>query len=120
MLQENIEPDAAISSFYDTAESDPQRWLTLPADFVPTPKLWVRAVGHKEGRAARCSCWFTDLTWQVGGYAILGATLAVAVHKILCGEMQQRGVMTAETAFDPLPFFDGLAGVVSSIPRSGS
>jgi saccharopine dehydrogenase-like NADP-dependent oxidoreductase len=51
-----IDSDTATNSFYDTVESDPRRWLTLPDDFVAPAKLWARAVGRKEGRAARSSC----------------------------------------------------------------
>jgi hypothetical protein len=44
--------------------------------------------------------------WNVGGYFLTSVALAVAVRKILRGEIQERGVMTAETAFEPLPFLD--------------
>ena len=74
--------------------------------------MWVRAVGRKQGRAARCSCWFTAPMWNVGGYFLTGAALAVAVRKILRGEIGERGVMTAETAFEPLSFFDEVAAVL--------
>jgi hypothetical protein len=83
VLEDNIDPDTATNSFYDTIDSDPHRWLTLTGDFVPTPKLWARAVGRKEGRAARCTCWFTAPMWNVGGYFLTSVALAVAVRKIL-------------------------------------
>jgi len=113
----NIDPDTAINSFYDTVERDSHRWLTLTDDFVATPKMWVRAVGRKEGRAARCTCWFTAPMWNVGGYFLTSVALAVAVRKILRGEIRERGVMTAETAFDPLPFLDEVASLMpDSLP----
>ena len=115
VLGGEIDFDNATNSFYDTVESDPHRWLTLPDDFVAPPVLWVRAVGRKEGRAARCSCWFTAPMWNVGGYFLTGVALAVAVRKILRGEIRERGVMTAETAFEPQLFLDE---VVSLIPDS--
>jgi len=117
VLGGEIDSDTATNSFYDTVESDPHRWLTLPDDFVPIPKLWVRAVGRKEGRAARCNCWFTAPTWNVGGWFLTSVALAVAVRKILRGEMRERGVMTAETAFEPLPFLDEVASLMpDSLP----
>ncbi len=117
VLGGNIDSETATNSFYDTVESDPHRWLTLPDDFVPIPKMWVRAVGRKEGRAARCSCWFTAPMWNVGGYFLTSVALAVAVRKILRGEMRERGVMTAETAFEPLPFLDEVASLMpNSLP----
>lgn len=117
VLGGNIDSETATNSFYDTVESDPHHWLTLPDDFVPIPKMWVRAVGRKEGRAARCSCWFTAPMWNVGGYFLTSVALAVAVRKILRGEMRERGVMTAETAFEPLPFLDEVASLMpNSLP----
>jgi len=85
VLGGNIDSETATNSFYDTVESDPHRWLTLPDDFVPIPKMWVRAVGRKEGRAARYSCWCTAPLWNVGGYFLTSVALAVAVRKILRG-----------------------------------
>ena len=117
VLGGDIDSETATNSFYDTVESDPHRWLTLPDDFVPIPKMWVRAVGRKEGRAARCSCWFTAPMWNVGGYFLTSVALAVAVRKILRGEIRERGVMTAETAFEPLPFLDEVASLMpDSLP----
>lgn len=117
VLEGNIDSDTVTNSFYDTVESDPHRWLTLPDDFVPIPKMWVRAVGRKEGRAARCSCWFTAPMWNVGGWFLTSVALAVAVRKILRGEIRERGVMTAETAFEPLPFLDEVASLMpDSLP----
>jgi hypothetical protein len=115
----HVDADAAVSSFYDSVGRDPDRWLTLPGDFVPIPKMWVRAVGHKEGRAARCNCWLTAPMWKVGGYFLTSVALVVAVRKILRGETQERGVMTAETAFEPLSFFDEVVAVLPEPPPDG-
>ena len=119
ILGGEIDSDTAVSSFYDTIERDPHRWLTLPDDFVAPAKIWARAVGRKEGRAARHSCWLKPALWDLGGYFLTSAALVVAVLKILRGEIQARGVMHAETAFDPLPFFDEVAGLVpDALPDS--
>ena len=119
VLGGEIDSEAAAKSFYDTVESDPRRWLTLPDDFVPIPKMWVRAVGRKEGRAARCSCWFTAPIWNVGGWFLTSVPLVVAALKILRGEIRKRGVMTAETAFEPLPFLDEAASLLPELPPDG-
>ncbi len=117
VLGGEIDSDTATNSFYDTVESDPHRWLTLPDDFVALPKMWVRAVGRKEDCAARCSCWFTAPMWNVGGWFLTSVALAVAVRKILRGEIRERGVMTAEMAFEPLPFLDEVASLMpDSLP----
>ena len=119
VLEGNIDPDAALNSFIDTAESDPHRYLTLPDDFVPISKTWARAVGRKEGRAARFSCCLTAPMWNVGGYFLTSVALVVAVRKILHGEIRERGVMTAETAFEPQSFFDEVVAVLPEPPPDG-
>jgi len=119
VLEGNFEAEAAIASFIDTAESDPHSYLTLPDDFVPISKTWARAVGYKEGRAARFSCWLNAPMWDVGGYFLTSVALVVAVRKILRGEMQERGVMTAETAFEPQSFFDEVVAVLPEPPPDG-
>jgi saccharopine dehydrogenase-like NADP-dependent oxidoreductase len=119
VLGGEIDSETATDSFYDTVESDPQRWLTLPDDFVQIPKMWVRAVGRKEGRAARHSCWFTPAMWNVGGYFLTSVALAVAVLRILRADNQERGVMTAEKTFEPLPFIDEVASLLPEPPPDG-
>jgi hypothetical protein len=109
MLKENTDPDNAISSFYDAVDSDPRHWLTLPDGFVPISKMWTRAMGIKKGRPARFSCWLKAPAWDVGGYFLVSAAQAVAVFKILQGNIGKRGVMIAEKAFEPLPFLDEVA-----------
>jgi hypothetical protein len=119
VLTGDIDSDVATNSFYETVERDPHRWLTYPDDFVLIPKMWVRAVGHKEGRAARYTSWFTAYMWNVGGWFLTSVALAVAVLKILCGEVQEQGVMHAETAFEPLSFFDEVASILPEPPLDG-
>jgi hypothetical protein len=119
VLGENIESDIATTTFYDTVESDPHRWLTLPDDFVLMPKMWVRAVGRKRGRAARYSCWFTAPMWNVGGWFLTSVALVVAVRKILRSEIRKRGVMTAEKAFEPISFLDEVTAVLPEPPPDG-
>jgi hypothetical protein len=119
VMDENIDSDTAADSFYEAVERDPHRWLTLPDDYVPPPKWWVRAGGHKEGRAARCTCWFTAPMWNVGGWFLTSVALAVAARKILRREVQERGVMHAETAFDPQSFFNEVVAVLPDPPPDG-
>jgi hypothetical protein len=116
VLEENLDPDTAVSSFFDTIERDPHRWLTPLGDYTPPLQMWVRAVGRKEGCAARHTCWFTPAMWDVGGYFLTSVALAVAARKILRGEVQERGVMHAETAFDPQSFFNEVVAVLPDPP----
>jgi hypothetical protein len=119
VLEGSVDSDTALDSFYDAVDGDPSRWLTLPGDFVAPVKLWARAVGRKDGRAARCTCWLTDPMWDLGGYYLTSIALAVAVRKILSGEIQERGVMHAETAFEPQSFFDEVIAVLPDPPPDG-
>ncbi len=119
LLKGNIDSETAVSTFFDTIESDPHHWLTPPDDFVPIPKMWVSAVGRKEGRFARSTCWFTPAMWNVGGSFLTSVALVVAVRKILRGEIQERGVIHAETAFEPLPFLDEVVTLIPDLLPDG-
>ena len=110
VLEGEIDSDTAVDSFYGTVENDPRRWLTLPDDFVAPPEIWVRAVGRKEGREARCTCWLQLTPGRL--WLLTSVALAAAVLKVLRGEVQKRGVMTAEATFEPLPFFNELVGML--------
>ena len=112
VLNGKVEPDAAIDSFLKTAQSDPDRYLTLPDDYRPIPKTWTCAVGRKAGRAARSSCWLTAPAWDVGGYLLTSVALAAAVLTILSGDVKKRGVLTAKEAFEPTAFFDNVAALL--------
>jgi hypothetical protein len=116
MLEGDFDADTAVSSFYDVVESDPDRWLTPQDGFVLIPKVWVRAVGRKEGRAARHTCWFTPAMWNVGGWFLTSVALVACARKILRGEVQEQGVMHAETAFEPMAFFDEVVAVLPDPP----
>jgi hypothetical protein len=47
------DPASAMSSFYETVENDPDRWLTVTDDFTELSPDWVSAVGRVGGRTAR-------------------------------------------------------------------
>lgn len=106
ILERKVDSDTAVNTFYATVESDPQYWLTIPDDFVPIAKVWVRAVGYKEGQAAQHTCWFTAPMWDVNGYFLTSVALVASVFKILRGEVQAQGIMLAEKAFEPKSFFE--------------
>ena len=43
----------------------------------------------------------------------------MAVLRILRGEIPERGVMTAEKTFEPLPFFEEVASLLPEPPPDG-
>jgi hypothetical protein len=55
----------------------------------------------------------------VGGYFLTSVALAVAACKILRGEVQEPGVLPADTAVDPQSFFDGVVAVLPDPPPDG-
>jgi len=112
VLGGNIDAEAAISTFYNTIASNPQYWLTVSDDYVAPAKLWISALGRKADRQARCDCWFTAPMWDVNGYFLTSVALVAAVRKVMLGEMHARGVMTAEKAFEPLPFLEEVAALM--------
>jgi len=119
VLEENINYDDAINTFFEMIESDPDRWLTLPDVFNPKTKMWVRAVGQKDGRNARSTCWFTTHLWSTGGYFLTSVALVAAVNMILRGEIREHGVFTAEKAFNPQSFFDEVVAILPDPPPDG-
>jgi hypothetical protein len=119
VIEGQIDSDSAVDALYNAIERDPHRWLTLPDDFSPVLKMWGRAVGRQGGRAARYTCWFTAPMWKVGGYFLTSVALVLAVHKILRGEIQVRGVMTAETTFELLSFFEDIVALLPDPPTDG-
>ncbi|MCK5054061.1 MAG: saccharopine dehydrogenase NADP-binding domain-containing protein [Anaerolineales bacterium] len=113
----NVDPATAVSSFYKTVENDPDRWLTGTNDVVAFSPDWVTAVGRKEGRAARFNCWLAPALWnEQSAWFLTSVPLAVAVLRILSGEARERGVMTAEKAFEPLSFFDEVVALLPEPP----
>ena len=112
VLEGSLDVDAAVSSFFDLVESDPNHWLTLPENFIPIREIWARAVGYKDARAARHTCWFTTPMEDLNGRFLTSVPLVAAVLKILRGEIHERGVMHAQTVFKPQTFFDELAALI--------
>jgi len=116
----DVDPATALSSFYETIESDPDRWLTVTDDFVAFSPDWVSAVGRKGGRAARYNCWLAPELWnEQSAWFLTSAPLVVAVLSILSGETRERGVLTAEKAFEPLSFFDEVVAMLPEPPPGG-
>ncbi|MGB2895445.1 MAG: saccharopine dehydrogenase NADP-binding domain-containing protein [Anaerolineales bacterium] len=113
----DVDPATAMRSFYETVENDPDRWLTVAEDFAAFSPDWVTAIGSKEGRAARYNCWLAPTLWnEQSAWFLTSVPLVVAVLSILRGEIRERGVMTAETAFVPLPFFDEVVALLPEPP----
>jgi hypothetical protein len=109
----DVEPAIALSSFYETVEKDPDRWLAVTGEIVRYSPEWVTAVGSKNGRAARYSCWLVPTIWsERAAWLLTSIPLVVAVFRILRGEVRKRGILIAEKTFEPLPFFDEVASLM--------
>ena len=119
MVDDGIDPGTAVGAFFDVVDADPQGWLTVPDGYIPVPIMWLRAIGHKDGRPARSDCWISALLPELPGWFLTNAALAAAALKMLHGEVTRPGVMTAEQAFDPESFFDELAGLLPQPPSDG-
>ena len=116
----DVDPATAMSSFYETMENDPGRWLTVADDFAAFSPDWVTALGSKDGRAARYNCWLAPALWnEQSAWFLTTVPLVVAVLSILRGETRELGVMTAETVFEPLPFFDEVVSLLPEPPPDG-
>jgi hypothetical protein len=57
--------------------------------------------------------------WNVGGYALPTAALAVTARRILRGEIRERGVVHSEAVFEPLPFFGEVVAGLRNLRRTG-
>jgi hypothetical protein len=55
----------------------------------------------------------------VNGYFLTSMSLAVSVLEVLRGDIESHGVMKAETAFEPLAFFDEVVAVLPELPSDG-
>ncbi|MHA1476020.1 MAG: saccharopine dehydrogenase family protein [Promethearchaeota archaeon] len=111
-----INPESATNTFFETVEADPKRWLSITDDFVVYPLYMVTAVGHKKGRAAQYSCWFSSSMWiEENAQHITSAPLAVTVLRILRGEIEENGVSTAEKIFEPQPFLNEVASLMPEL-----
>jgi hypothetical protein len=110
----------ALGSFYKTVENDADQWLTVTEGFVAFSPDWVTAIGCKGGRAARFNCWLAPALWnEQSAWYLTSVPLAVAVLRILSGETRERGVMTAEKAFEPQSFFDKVVDLMPEPPPDG-
>ena len=120
VLEDKSDPATAINFLFEMFESDPHHWLTLPEDFAAPIKHWGRAVGRKDDRAAQHVCWLRPAAWDLGGYFLSSEAIVAAVLTILSGEIHRRGVIIAEKAFDPPPFFEKIASLTPEIVPDGS
>lgn len=118
VLERDIDLEAAIESFFATIADNPGRWLTLPDDYTPIAKTWTRAIGTKDGRPVRSTCWLTAPAWDLGGYLLTSVALVAATKLIVRDDVLARGVIAAEKAFNPLRFLDECAQLLGdSLPN---
>lgn len=88
----------ATMAFLDTITADPNRWLK-GREGVPTGfGMMATAIGRRERRKVRYSC------WPAGPWESTVGPLTTAALRILHGKVRLRGVIPPEAAFDPIPF----------------
>ena len=97
-----------LEAVADDAEPSPPAGGGLPS--VP---IWLAAVGLKDGRRVRYSCWPTSW-WMSTEGAIAAAALA-----ILRGNVKESGVLPPETCFEPMAFFSEVARFGPEEPLDG-
>lgn len=119
LLEQRTDPETAIGTLFDGIDLDLQRWLTVPDDYTPIPTMWLRAVGYKQGRLAYHDCWLPASASKLGGGFLTSSALTAAALKILRGDVTERGIMTAEHAFDPQSFFKEIAQLLPEPPPHG-
>jgi saccharopine dehydrogenase-like NADP-dependent oxidoreductase len=97
-----------LEAVADDAEHSP-----TAAGGSPSVPIWLTAVGLKDGRRARYSCWPTSW-WMSTAGAIAAAALAV-----LRGDVKKSGVLPPETCFEPMVFFSEVARLGPEVPLDG-
>jgi len=124
-LKRVVEGEAAVPqashAFYEAVERDPERWLAGEDAFLTFPDVpawWVRAIGYKAGAAARFTCWITPQN-NVDDGEYVSVPGAVAALTILRGEARGHGVLPPEGCFEPGPFFEKVASLLSEKPPGG-
>lgn len=95
----------ATRSFLETLGTDPHRWFARPAGPTLRPgwRMWIVAIGWKDGKRARYACWPLRLPHST----II--SLTVGILRILRGEVSARGVLPPEACFEPMRFFEEAA-----------
>lgn len=97
IARDGAPPLDAARSILAAILSEPDRWLEPGYASAPAAwRMWVEATGRRSGRRCRYSCWPGRLSGV--------DALAVAVGKLLSGEVGVRGVVPPEACFEPLPF----------------
>lgn len=94
-----LDPAQAATVFFETAVSEPARWLTAPEGLPSTSVYWATATGAVGGRRARYTC------WPVGFPPDVYVSAAVAALKLLRGAVHERGVLPPEACLEPVAFF---------------
>ena len=102
----------AARSLLEAVADDPEQSPPAMAG-LPSVPLWLTAVGLKDGRRARYSCWPTSWWISTAG-AITAAALA-----IMRGDVKKSGVLPPEACFEPMAFFSEVARFGSEKPLGG-
>ncbi len=93
----------ATMAFLDAIAADPDRWLENRAEVPGDFGMMATATGSRGNQRMRYSC------WPAGPWESTVGPLTVAALRILHGEIQERGVLAPEAAFEPIPFLEEAA-----------
>ena len=99
-----LDESQAALAFLDQVLSDQELGQPIPSGLLMGIR-WAEAVGTKDGKRTRYSCWPTG--WFRPNPTPVA--VALAALKILGGEIRAHGVLTPESCLDPLPFFKEVA-----------
>ncbi len=103
----------AALAFLDSIKIEFDRKQAVLPEYLGEFAIWAEAIGKKNGRSTRYSC------WPASGWASTGTPLAVASLKILGGEIEKHGILAPESCLDPLPFFNEVARRVLKTDEPG-
>ena len=106
------ESEAAIL-FYEHLVAQPEQSLTAPKGHESGWELWVEAIGTKQNKRVCYRSWPSSDWYSTAG------PLALAVLKILKGDILAKGVLSPESCLDPMPFFAEVAQNAGVEPPDG-
>lgn len=111
--RKEIDPKEATILFHEGVAAKAREDDSISSWKTPGIDLWAVAVGTRDGRRVRYSCW---PSW---GFMGASSALTVAALRILRGDVKNRGVLAPEACFEPMDFFQEAAQLSSKDSQKG-